>query len=322
MKSKFIKTLVVLGIFSAQPIASYAQGDASGEEAKSGNMDTVTVMARKRAESLQEVPLAVTAIRGQEFAATFSQDARDLDGLIPNVVMDEAIGSGVSVGNFYIRGIGSQDPDSSIDPVAVVVIDGFAMGRNNGNLVDLFDVEQIEIIRGPQGTMFGRNTIAGVINIRTARPDSEEFAARIKGEIGNFGRRDLNLMVNAPLIEGVLGMRFSGVYKHSDGWYTNLADGEDIGGDDLFAGRLHFLLTPNDRFEALLTLELVRDRSDLPIFENFSTDDRFLSILFGNPGSTDLEDPYVVFTDTFKLGGFDKKNFYNAFGAYLNLEYD
>ena len=322
------QVLCLISLFAVAVTASastlYAQEDTSAKDSKvKSTIEQVTVSARKTEENQLTVPVALTAITSSQLEQSFVQDMSSLDGFSPNVLIEFGSGSGANIPHASIRGIGQTDPDSAIEPVIVVVIDGFAIGRMNGSLVNLFDVEQIEVIRGPQGTLFGRNTIAGVMNITTRRP-TNEFEGRAKIEVGSWGRVDGHLTFNIPIVEDKLAVSVASIYKSYHGIKTNLMTGKKIGGAKTFASRAKFLFTPNDNFDALLTFEIVRDRPDDRSFENWTQEDQLLATVFGGVGNLPgtLDNPFIVTSGTYAEGDYKQKTFYNLFGVYLNMNYD
>ncbi|NCF20182.1 MAG: TonB-dependent receptor plug domain-containing protein, partial [Haliea sp.] len=127
-------------------------------------LEEIIVTARKRSENLMDVSQSVSALSHGEIEASFARDIRDLEGMSPNLVIDR-IGAGPGVSSISIRGVTHQDVEKSFDPAVGVMLDGVFLGTNTGQELQVFDMERIEILRGPQGTLFGRNTIGGLINV-------------------------------------------------------------------------------------------------------------------------------------------------------------
>ena len=168
-------------ILSFMPKVSYTQEGTSGLE-----IEEIIVTAQKREESLQDVPIAITAITEQLEDATIRNIA-DLSAFAPNVIIGETSvrsrGSAIT-----IRGINSSESDKSFDPKILVELDGVAIGTNSGQVIENFDLERIEILRGPQGTLFGKNTNGGVIRVMRSKPTGE-FGGKVQATVG-----DLNLI--------------------------------------------------------------------------------------------------------------------------------
>ena len=146
----------------------------------------IIVSARRRNESVQDAPLAITALSPAQMESTGSRSISDLQGAAPNVLITKQV-SGASAANISIRGIAFADIEKSFDPSVGVLIDGVYIGTSTGQLLDFFDLESIEILRGPQGTLFGRNTIGGVINLQRSRPTGK-FGGKFELGYGSSAR--------------------------------------------------------------------------------------------------------------------------------------
>ncbi|MCF8710493.1 TonB-dependent receptor plug domain-containing protein [Rhizorhapis sp. SPR117] len=233
-------------------------------------MTDIVVTARRREERLQDVPVAVTAIGAGAFEKLFASTFADVDKVAPNVKIDTLLSSVINTPAMTIRGIGTVDGDSTVDPAVPVVVDGFTYARLAGSMLDLFDVERIEVLRGPQGALFGMNTIAGAINIVTQKPTGE-FGGKAQVRIGNFGRQDVRASLDFPIVPGLLAGKISVLSSKSDGAWFNLATNQSIGGDNTFAIRPKLLFTPDEALEMVLTAEIIRTRAGIVPFSNFST---------------------------------------------------
>jgi iron complex outermembrane receptor protein len=258
-----IKATLVLGLaptLAMTPLTVQAQGGQQLEE--------VTVTARQIVENLQDVPVAVTVFSESQIQRTFAQNLREFGAYAPNV----SIGAvpGFNAASIAIRGVSTGDIPASFEPAVTVAVDGFYLGHYQASLLDMFDIQQIEILRGPQGTLFGKNTIGGVVNVTTKRP-SGEFGVQGKVRAGNEGRLDLMGAVDFPIIEDKLAARIAVQQFDFDGFYENTYDGSDAGGQDLLSARIKLLWTPSDTFEAMLTYENIDDDSDTPMVINTTT---------------------------------------------------
>ncbi len=238
------------------------------EEGAARVLEEVIVTARQRVESLQDVPVAVTVLSADMIQKTFATNLADMGAYAPNV----SIGTvpGFNAASIAIRGVSTGDIPSSFDPAVTVSVDGFYLGHYQASLLDMFDIEQIEILRGPQGTLFGKNTIGGVVNVTSKRP-SGKFGAQAKVRFAEEGRQDVMAAIDLPIVEDVLAARISVQKFNFDGFYTNTYDGSDAGGQDLLAARAKFLWTPSEDFEALLSFEYSKDESDTPMVLNTTT---------------------------------------------------
>jgi iron complex outermembrane receptor protein len=223
-----ITMTLVLGL--AIPQSSDAQEEASS--AAELLLEEVMVTARKREESAQNVPISVTAYGSQQLEALKIRDLQNLSVAMPNVAMDD-IGTFRSTANFSIRGLGINSSIPSIDPTVGVFIDGVYIGQNAGVILDMFDIRSVEVLRGPQGTLFGRNVTGGAVLINTKRPSDElEFTVRAAIDGNPNGDGGINTYTMASIsgpLGDQLGARLSLYRNKDDGWFVNLANGEDFG---------------------------------------------------------------------------------------------
>ncbi|AMN47573.1 hypothetical protein ACG33_10780 [Steroidobacter denitrificans] len=240
---------------------SLAQETARATETEGAQLEEIIVQARRRAESIQDTPVAVSAINRAMLEQRFANTLADLQGVAPNVVLD-AGGAFGQAAYFAIRGISYQDVESSFDPAIGVTIDGVFIGRNIGSLTDFFDIEQVEILRGPQGTLFGRNTIGGTINVRTARPSGLEAYKAIV-TYGNEGTLNLRASADLPLIDGKLAARISALSLSSDGFWRNefTPQPTDASFTDVTAVRASLRYTPTADWTIDLIVDHTSDRS-------------------------------------------------------------
>ncbi|MFT4998255.1 MAG: iron complex outermembrane receptor protein [Flavobacteriales bacterium] len=229
-------------------------------------LEEVIVTARKRAESLQDVPLAVTAISAQLQRSTI-QSIQDLQGYVPNVTIDEIAGNNGAA--ISIRGISFQETDKSVDPPAGVILDGVYMGVAAGGLLNNFDMERIEVLRGPQGTLFGKNTTAGALNIIRTAP-TRELGARVKVGAGSWDRRQIQAVVNTSLTENG-GLKLYANKDEHDGYMRNNIIGEDIGGKDFLQLGATVAFNITDKFDLSFTAERINDDSDVGAWSNFNS---------------------------------------------------
>lgn len=184
-------------------------------------IEEILVTARKRAENLQEVPIAITAISGETIERAGIERAADYIGLIPNVTIVDTANVGDT--QVSIRGIiSTRDAESTF----AYVVDGILSTNPNSFNEELFDVQQIEVLKGPQGALYGRNAVAGAILVTTKKP-SNEFEAKISGGIGNNNSNKIGGMISGPLIEDTLAARLSFSTSETDGHYSNTLSGSN-----------------------------------------------------------------------------------------------
>jgi iron complex outermembrane receptor protein len=244
--------------FATAPVTSTAYG---AESDTGGTIEEIVVTSRRRAESQQDVPLAVTAFNPDDLERINPDTLRDIDGRMPNVFIGRQT-AGPQMGAIYIRGLGYADVEKNIPPAVGVIVDGIYQGTNTGQLIDMFDVEQVEVNRGPQGVLFGKNTTGGTIVVKRVRPEFNEWGFSVAGELGNYNRQDLKGRVNIPLIDDRLALKVGGIVKERDGYYDNINTGESAGDIDFSSATFALRWAPTDTFDATLTYDYLKDRSD------------------------------------------------------------
>jgi iron complex outermembrane receptor protein len=202
------------------------------------SVEEVVVTARKREENLQDTPIAITAVGGAELQARGAADLSAIESLAPNVHFSTSQPtSGLSGATaVFIRGIGQRDFTINIDPAVGIYFDGVYVGRSIGALMDLVEIERVEVLRGPQNTLFGRNTIGGAISVVTKAP-SQTFGGWVKAAGGENGYVDLSGTVNLPISDRVRA-KLSAFYRHQDGYVKALQYNDvDLGEDNVKGAR-------------------------------------------------------------------------------------
>ncbi|MFU8813818.1 MAG: TonB-dependent receptor plug domain-containing protein [Pseudomonadales bacterium] len=216
--------LGALAVALAQPVA------AESEQPTRRGIEEVVVTATKRAESIQEVPIAVTAFSGLQLERGGVQDLRDLSTLSASFNMNSS--QTESQGSvFRVRGVGTTGNNIGLESAVGVFLDGVHLSRPGIALGDLVDVEAIEILRGPQGTLFGRNTSAGALNIRTVRPDLSDREFWINAGAGNFDAWNVQVGGNLPLLQDRLAVRGSVAVRNQDGFLRSTTGAESLDRD-------------------------------------------------------------------------------------------
>ncbi|MFM2372304.1 MAG: hypothetical protein RIS85_2026, partial [Pseudomonadota bacterium] len=216
-----LASVSIAALATAIAMPAFAQDAAQAES--TGGIQQIIVTAQKRVENVQDVPIAITAFTSAALQERAVGDVSALSGITPNVTLDASTpfsGSSAVLGA-TIRGIGSSDFAFNIDPAVGVYLDGVYLGRSIGANQDLLDVERIEVLKGPQGTLFGRNTIGGAISIVTHTP-GDEF--HVKGDItvGRFNRVQARGLVDSPLADGLSSSVAFGLHKR-DGFQKRVA---------------------------------------------------------------------------------------------------
>jgi len=252
--------VVAVAIFNmAMPVYS-ASAYAAAEPAASADrfsIDEITVTARKRSESLQQAPVAVSAFTTAALEDRSINDTVSLTSFVPNLNSTTGL-SGGSHANYFIRGVGQIDHVATVDSGVSLYLDGIYLGRANGANLSTLDVERIEVLRGPQGTLFGKNTLGGAIHVITAKP-GEEFAGVASAVVGSRDWAEFRGWVNVPL-EDNLFARISLNAKSQDGWATRIGDGEVFGDRESISGRARVLWIPSETVEVDLSFDISHGR--------------------------------------------------------------
>ena len=277
---------------------SHAVADAA-EDTDTQVIEDIVVTAQKRAENLQEVPVAVSALSGDSLEQAYALDLKAISANVPNLIVTNVVNVSLTAA-ISIRGIGVQEADGFIDPAVGVVVDGVFQGSNTTALLDLFDIERIEVLRGPQGTLFGANTIGGVINVITKQPTGE-FGGSGRLTVGNYGRFDVMGSVDFPITEQLSG-KVTAMHKGYDGFYREKTTGKRTGGQNVTTGRAYLKYENDDDFHATLQFEYGRGRNDSPPVVNYATPDMALysaedSHVIGGPVSFVTTSQHYNFSD-------------------------
>ena len=254
-------SLAVSAATTAIALTASLGASAQQEQRKSAAsvlLEEVTVTARKTEESMQDIPVAVSAVNSQQIEALKIRSLHDLSIGMPGVVLDD-VGTQYGTANYSARGVGMRSSIPSFDPAVGVFVDGVYMGINNGIMTDTFDLQSIEVLRGPQGTLFGRNTTGGAVLINSKDP-SDEFEARFRAAADGNPNGDGGInsywmaSVTGPLTDTVAA-KLVGYYNKDNGWFVNEFDGEDSG--ELEAKMLRTAVTwaPSDTLEMTLRYE-------------------------------------------------------------------
>lgn len=298
--SHWLKCGAALAIVGASPVMAQ---EASAFEPQAAAVADIVVTAQRREQRLQDVPLAVSAFSMESLEDGKVESLLNLDGKVPNVVL-APVGAYPFASAFYIRGLGYADVESSFEPSVGVELDGVYLSRNVGAVQDFFDIGGVTILRGPQGTLYGRNTIGGVVSVQSRRP-SFDFGARAQATFGSNGRQELRAGVEGALVEDRLAGKFSFLTKTYDGYIKN-HDGRDMGAQDVTSMRGALLWTPTASFDVTLIVDYTKDKGTGTAFENASLPSMVLPG-FGEPADTD-GDPFLshvgddIFSDLEALG--------------------
>ncbi len=239
--------------FQADGQEPAAQDAAADDRPQSGGVEDIVVTARRVSESVQKVPLAITVVGTEQLTDSSVRGIKDLQGLAPAMSITTGNG-GPSTANIAIRGQTQADSLLVTDPSVAVYLNEINLPRQIGLRSAFLDVDQVQVLKGPQGTLFGKNTTGGALLLRTKRPDLSEAGGYFQGSAGNLGTMQLTGAVGAPLIDGVLGVRFAGQIATKDGYGRN-AIGQKLGDQYDRAARLSVLAEPTENLSVFLTAD-------------------------------------------------------------------
>jgi iron complex outermembrane receptor protein len=226
-----------------------APGEAAGSD-DSLHVQEVVVTAQRREQNLQEVPLAVTAFTSDDVDRLQINDTVDLIYTVPNLIGNNNVGLGSS-NTYYIRGVGNTESIATQDVPVGTYVDDVYISRQNANNFGLFDVERIEVLRGPQGTLFGRNTTGGAINVIMKKP-SKAFGGYLEGGTGSFGAESYRGSLDLPVNDSVL-TKLSFFRRKDDGYARQVSTGDELNGLDSWGVRAAVQLLPTDNLTVDLT---------------------------------------------------------------------
>ena len=226
-------------------------------------LEEVVVTARKREETVLDAPLSITALGAGQIEARKIRGLTDLAVSMPNVALDE-IGTARGIANFSIRGLGVNSSIPSIDPTVGVFVDGVYLGTNSGAAFDTFDLESIQVLRGPQGILFGRNVTGGAILVNTRKP-GDEFEARVRAALDGGGDGGLNKYLMGSMggpVSDTLSIGVTGYYNDDDGWFENKLTGDDFGALEQVMFRPVVVWKPGETLELVLRYQYLENEGD------------------------------------------------------------
>jgi len=342
-----VSSLALASVLAAPSLAQSAAPEAAQADEQTG-LGEIIVTATRRDSNLQSTPVAVSAIDSKLIAQAQPRNIGDLSAFVPNFSASTI--TGFNAASFAIRGVGQTSIIVYFEPPVAVLVDDFVVSSVQTQLLDVFDVAQVEVLRGPQGTLFGRNTTGGAVTVKTKRPIMNELSFQTQLQYGSFNTRRVQAAANVPLINDVLSLRLVGGHENNDGYYRNGAcfgpvtgfaptkfdgatgcgDGRKLGGTEVSQFRAKLLFEPNSQISALFQYEFLRDRSDsVPsVNENdtFTGPGAFFTDLLGTTGTSSLgSDPLNNAGITDKSNGLIKMQLgqrIDVDGFYLNVDFD
>jgi iron complex outermembrane receptor protein len=306
------RTLIAALLAASSAVALLAApAAAQTQPADNSRLDVIIITANQREENLQDVPVSAASLPDDQIEAIFSsgEDVLALAARVPALYAESS--NGRIAPRFYIRGLGNTDFDLAASQPVSIIMDDVVMENVVLKSTPIFDVDRVEVYRGPQGTLFGRNTTAGIVRFTSVKP-SEDFDARAQASVGSFGSLTFDGAVGGAIAPGV-NARASVLYQHRDDWINNrlTTQDDDIGGYDEFAGRLQVALEPVENMDVLLNMHARSLDGTAAVFRaNVIT-----------RGTNGLNANYDRDTVNFNQGGGNRQA-YTGWGGSANVSYD
>ena len=245
------------GMVTLRDATDPQSGSAAGDGAD-GTVDALIVTAQKREEDIQDVPIAISAFTQEALERSQVAGGPDLITQVPNMTFTKTNFSSYSI---QLRGIGTQAISATVDPAVAVAFNNTSFIRNRFFEQEFYDLQRVEVLRGPQGTLYGRNATAGVVNIISQKP-SFGYEAKLSADVANYNSTRLEGMINVPLVEDMVALRIAGAWTKREGYSTNELTGNQIDGRDLWSSRVSLRIEPTDAISANIIWEHFEEDDD------------------------------------------------------------
>lgn len=318
MRRNTIIGSAVAALLSSAVVSPHANAQTS---TAASQLEEIVVTARRREETLQDLPLSIAVVSADDLLTQSIYRSDQVAELVPNLSLQE---SSPGTSNIFIRGIGGGGSDPSYSYGAGMYVDGHYIPYSRGGFMSTLDIDRIEVLRGPQGTLFGKNTTGGAVNIISTKP-APEFDSSLTGRFGDFGQRDIRGMINVPIGDNLFA-RVSAASEESDGFYYNTTLGRDAGYRDMTAWRAALRWMPgNWTIDAVIGDEKTDQESRVASCAPDPAGPTGLAFGVGDPGQVQTyaecaaaaaRGPFTATTDTETYTNFDTKN------ANLTAEWD
>ena len=271
-----------------------AQAPATNPPAAEGEtLESIVVTARRREESLQDTPVAVTALSAEALERQQATGTMDLDKIAPNIQFHSygTLTGNNSAAQVFIRGIGQTDATPAVDPGVGIYIDDVYMGRSVGGAMEFRDISSVQILRGPQGTLFGRNTIGGAVLLTTNAP-GDNAGNSVRAGVGEDNLREIYGAFDIPL-GGDWSARLAAGGRERDGYVTRVFDGKDLGNEKMYTGQLGIRWKPSDAFTLTLRGDYTNeDENGSPfVFQSMNEAATFVGASSQAAGCPNMLDP-------------------------------
>ncbi|RYD66988.1 MAG: TonB-dependent receptor [Sphingomonadales bacterium] len=283
---------IVLGIASLTAVPAFAQDVPAEAVADASDDGEIVVSARRREERLQDTPVAISAFSAEMLEERQIQQTQDLERITPSLQFKPAgqLSGNTASSVVFIRGVGQVDPTAAVDPGVGVYLDEVYLGRAVGGAIDFGDIAGVEVLRGPQGTLFGRNTIGGAILVRTRQPELGELSGKARFRAGGDNLLEGFAAVNLPLGD-TLAARVSGGFRKRDGYVIRAADGLDLGNENRYSLAASVKWEPSSEFDLLVRADYSKqDENGAPfVFAGINEQApvaAIASVAAGCPGAT------------------------------------
>lgn len=293
-KNSALTCLLIAGLMTSAP--AWTQDNQDQQESR-GVLEEVIITAQKREQTLQDVPLTVSAFSGDFVTENGVQDIRDIQGLTPNLSIKSRGDTEASV---FIRGIGSQAPGIGADPAVGIFIDGMVASRGTNATAAFFDVERIEVVKGPQGTLFGRNASAGAISIITKKPELDETSGKVMLGLGDDGQVRGQFIANLAAGDN-WAFRLGANYSKRDGLYFNAATNQEMLNVNSKQFRVSALGLISDGWEMNVLVEGIDSKNNDVIVTD---DDAFAPVIRQDraPNKQTLDSTRIIWTNKWAVG--------------------
>ncbi|MBP57014.1 MAG: hypothetical protein CML89_04825 [Rhodobiaceae bacterium] len=312
---KFTILSIAISFFMSLVVFDYAYA----QREITSSIEEIVVTAQKREENLQDVPSSVSAMDAATLEKTFARDLLDVAGVSPNLIIDPILGNGTAA--ISIRGVQMNDVEKSFDPAVAVYQDGIYLATATGALLNTWDAERIEVLRGPQGTMFGRNTIGGLVHVIRSKPTGE-LGGKINITAAEDSQTDIKAVLNLPaLLNGTLATKLTAMRLDGGEYFYNPTRQTDEGGVDVEAYSFSALWNPTDNLQIQLTYDDIDDQTDVRPVSCFTQPGELFGVV-GQPlasecnGGSDLGFHRTVFQNTEQSASVEVE------AVTLNVEYD
>jgi iron complex outermembrane receptor protein len=283
------KTVLAASIAAASAVGSIQGASAQERAPASSVLEELVVTAQRRSGDLQAVPIAVTALDGEGLERRQVLSTKDIFTEVPGLIGSNNVGQSTAV-TFFLRGIGTTESIVTVDPAIGVYVDDVYIARQGVNNFALYDLERIEVLRGPQGTLYGRNSSAGAVKVVTKEP-AFETEGRLNVGVGNYGQAWGRASFNTPIIDDKLAVRVNLMKSKHDGYSRNVTLEKDVNDMDFYGARVAVLYEATDDLRFIWTADIMEDDSNSVYPAN-------LAPLPGLPGVPTSGSLFTLYSDT------------------------